>query len=337
MFVLDRSKIGEETFGILTDDQLALEATLVRPAGLEDEAVRGVQLWVPKYPLTRSSVLPAARVSTMVAGEDRGIVNLTYDPRGAGESDGVPSKDGFEIDVRSIHEWAMERFGADVDLQVFGFADLGEADRLITMPLREGVFLELYRYSPRGEERGSVLYFSRYTHFGRDDDLFCRAMADEGYLVYGGDLMRYLLLAGPELAVETLLDDLGMMVHHMGRPLVVVGRAFSAGPALLLAAANKAVDGVIVTGPAQEGLNLAYLFSRERSSQLVLLRHAKEYSPRPGVFLWNLAASGEIDARGLKAFHDAMEGPRLWAVVPRVDRALLLNALGWLADRHEES
>ena len=335
--MLDRSEISEETFGILTDDNLALEATLVSPAGLADEAVRAVQLWVPKYPLTRSSLLPAARVSTMAAGADRGMVNLTYDPRGAGESDGVPSKDGFEIDVNSIHEWAMERFGSGVELEVFGFADLGQADRLITMPLREGVFLELYRYSPKADERGSVLYFSRYTHFGREDDALCRAMADEGYLVYGGDLMRYLLLAGPELAVETLLEDIGAMIRHMGRPLWVVGRAFAAGPTLLLAAANQAVDGVIVTGPAQEGLNLAHLFSRARPSQLALLRHAREYSPRPAVFMWNLAAAGQLDPRGLKAFHDALDGPRLWALVPRVDRALLLNALGWLEEQGGES
>jgi hypothetical protein len=331
--VLDRSEIQEETFGILTDDNLALEATLVRPAGLEDEAVQQVQVWVPKYPLTRSSLLPAARTSTMAAEGDRGIVNLTYDPRGAGESDGIPSKDGFEIDLHSIEEWAHERFGVHVELSVFGFADLGEADRLITMPLREGVFLELYRYNPGGEERGTVLYFSRYTHFGRDDDDLCRAIADEGYLVYGGDLMRYLLMAGPEVRVETLLDDLGVMVYYMGRPLLVVARAFAAGPALLLAAANKAIDGVIVTGPAQEGLSLGHLFSREKPSQLVLLRHARDYTPRPGVFLWNVAAAGKLDPQGLKAFHDAMEGPRLWGVVPRVDQTLLLNALRWLGEQ----
>jgi hypothetical protein len=336
LYVLDRSEIREETFGILTDDNLALEATLVRPAGLDDEAVEAVQVWVPKYPLTRSSLLPAARTSTMAAGGDRAVVNLTYDPRGAGESDGVPSKDGFEIDLHSIEEWARERFGVDVELSVFGFADLGKADRLITMPLREGVFMELYRYNPGAEERGTILYFSRYTHFGRDDDDLCRAVADAGYLVYGGDLMRYLLMAGPEVAVDTLLHDLGVMVHYMGRPLFLVARALAAGPTLLLAAANKAIDGVIVTGPAQEGLTPAHLFSRERPSQLVLLRHARDYSPRPGVFLWNAAAAGKLDPQGLKAFHDAMEGPRLWGLVPRIDPALLLNALRWLAGQGGE-
>jgi hypothetical protein len=295
--------------------------------------VRTVQVWVSKYPLTRSSLLPAARVSTMSAGIEPGLVNLTYDPRGAGESDGVPSREGFEIDRHSIEEWAKERFGGGVELVFFGFADLGEADRLITMPLREGVFLELYRYNPAREERGTILYFSRYTHFSRDDDALCRAMADEGYLVYGGDLMRYLLMAGPELAVEVLLEDFGVMLGHMGRPLLMVARAFSAGPALLVAAAHKTIDGVVVTGPAQEGLSLAHVFSSERPSQLMLVRHAKDYSPRPGVFLWNVAAAGKVDPKGLKAFHDAMQGPRLWGVVPRVDRALLTNALRWLDER----
>ena len=104
-------------------------------------------------------------------------------------------------------------------------------------------------------------------------------------------------------------------------------------PALLLAADNKAIDGVVVTGPAQEGLTLAHLFSRERPSQLVLLRHARGYSPRPGVFLWNTAGATKLEPKGLKAFHDAMEGPRLWGTVPRVDAALLTNALRWLAEQ----
>jgi hypothetical protein len=331
--VLDRTKVTEETFGILTDDNLALEATLVRPADLKDDTVRTVQVWVPKYPLTRSSLLPAARASTMAAGADQGVVNLTYDPRGAGESDGVPSQQGFEIDVSSIGEWARERFGAQIELVVFGFADMGRANQLITMPLREGVFLEMYRYSPNGNGRGTVLYFSRYTHFGRDDDGLCRAMADEGYMVYGGDLMRYLLLAGPEVALTTFLEDLGVMIRYAERPLFVVARAFAAGPALVLAAANKAIDGVVVAGPAQEGLTLAHLFSRERPSQLVLLRHTRDYAPRPGVFLWDTAAAPRLDAQGLRAIHDAMEGPRLWGTVPRVDAALLTNALRWLAEQ----
>jgi hypothetical protein len=272
----------------------------------------------------------------MSAGPDHGLVNMTYDPRGAGESDGVPSREGFEIDLRSIRAWAHERFGPAVDLVSFGFADLGLASRLITMPLREGVFLELYRYNPQGEERGTLLYFSRYTHFSRDDDELCRAIADQGYLVYGGDLMRYLLMAGPDLAVDTLLEDLGVMLQYMGRPLYMIARAFAAGPALLLAATNQAIDGVIAIGPAQQGLTLAHLFSHEKTSQLVLLRYAKAYSPRPGVFLWNAAAGGRLDPKTLKAFHDAMGGPRLWAVVPRVDEALLLNALRWLRDQTGE-
>ncbi len=80
----DRITIEEEHFGILTDDALALEATLVRAAGYSDEEVRAVRVWLPKYPLTRSSVLPAARAEAHALGAESRAIYLTFDLRGSG-------------------------------------------------------------------------------------------------------------------------------------------------------------------------------------------------------------------------------------------------------------
>jgi hypothetical protein len=333
--MFDKSTITEEHFGILTDDDLALEATLVRPAGLADENVGVVQLWVPKYPLTRSSVLPAARVEVAALGADSKMVNLTFDLRGSGESDGLAGDEEFEIDIRSAHEWAKERFGSDVLFRPLGFPDLGKADRLIALPLRPGVVAELYRYHPVGEGKGSVLYFSRYANFGRDDDDLCRALADAGYTVYGGDLMRYLLLAAP-LTLESLWGDGSVLGAHIGKSVLLVARSFAAGPALALAAGVPAVSGVIVTGPAQVGFDPSHLFSQDDPARLDLTVLVKELSPRPVIFLWNRAEVGDTPPDGLKRVYDQAEKPRLWGVVSQIDASILLNALNWAQSHQQE-
>jgi len=328
--MFDRATVTEEHFGILTDDQLALEATLIRPAGLADEEVRAVQAWVPKYPLTRSSVLTAARAEVAAIGASSKLVNLAFDLRGSGESDGIPSDEGFEIDIHSAQEWARERFGPDVAFRALGFPDLGQADRLVALPLRPGVLAEFYRYDTDDVSQGRVLYLSQYMDFSRADDALCRAMADADYTVYGGDMMRYLLPAAP-LTLESLWEDGQMLGMQIGRPYYLIARAFAAGPALAMAAGVRAVSGVIVTGPAQEGLEPPHLFSRDDVARLNLVDLVQQISPRPTVFLWNRGEAGRVPPDGLKSVHEQAGKPSLWGPVPQLDASILLNALKWLA------
>ena len=332
--MFDKATIEEEHFGILTDDDLALEATLVRPEMLIDENVRVVQVWVPKFPLTRSSVLPAARAEIAAAGASVRMVNLTFDLRGSGESDGTPGDEGFEIDIHSVHEWAKERFGPDVVFRALGFPDLGRANRLIALPLRPGVVAELYRYNPDDESKGRVLYLSTYGDFGREDDALCRALADADYTVYGGDLMRYLLLAGP-LTPEALLGDGAALGTLIGQPFFLIARAIAAGPALVIAAGVPAVGGVIVTGPAQVGLAAPHLFSQDDPAKLDLTHLVTGLSPRPAVYLWNRAEAGRTTADALKEIYNQTGKPSLWGAVREINASILLNALGWVLSNQE--
>ena len=216
-----------------------------------------------------SSVLPAARREVMGAGSASTTANLVFDLRGTGESEGVPDAEGFAIDVHSAQEWAKERFGEDVRFRSLGFPELGHADHLVNLPLRPGVIAELYCYNPPKTPQGCVLYFSRYSDFSRQDDEICSALAAGGYTVYGGDLMRYLLLAAP-LTLDALLKDNQTLSTRLSQPLYVVARSHAAGPALLVAGHTPAISGVIVTGPAQEGMTNSFLFDRSNPSQWLL-------------------------------------------------------------------
>ena len=327
--MFDRSAVEEEQFGILTDDGLALEATLVRPVGLVDGEVKVVQVWVPKYPLTRGSVLPAARREIIALGKEHRMVNLAFDLRGSGDSGGIPNDEGFQIDLNSAHEWARERFGQEITFRRLGFPDMGGANGLLTLPLRRGVLAELYRYDPPGPRKATVVYFSQYGNFGPEDDELCRSIASGGFTVYGGDAMRYLFLAAP-VTLDSLALDANEVVERLGQPFYLVGRAFSAGLALMMAIQAPSISGVVVTGPAQEGLMAPHLFDLSNPANFMLARHVRKLPPRPAVFLWNRTEAGSISPERLKSIHDLAGKGCLWGVVAQIDGRVLINALEWL-------
>ncbi|MBN1317700.1 MAG: hypothetical protein JXA42_19610 [Anaerolineales bacterium] len=329
----DRSEITEEYFGILTDDGLALDATLLGQAGISDKEVKTIKVWVPKYPLTRSSVITAARRALNI-WDKRGIVSLVYDHRGTGESEGLPDVDGLKIDLNSILEWAKERFGSSIKVEYLGFPEMGAAAGLLTLPIRPGVIAEFYRYDPPGKRKGVVLYFSQYFMFDRDDDKLAMELATGGFTVYGGDLMRYLLLAAP-LDPDVMAKDTSTMIEPLGKPLYIIARAMAAGPALMMATLVPKVDGVIVTGPAQEGFSSGYIFNRYNPANFLISRAIKNLAPRPAVFLWNRSEAGEHSPDDLKNIHDQMEKPRLWGIIPKVSGSVMLNALNWLVQNKE--
>ena len=69
----------EEQFGILTDDDLYLDCVLVRPAEMEDENLRVLRVWVPKYPLTKSSLITCARQEVQAFGRQNKLAHLVFD------------------------------------------------------------------------------------------------------------------------------------------------------------------------------------------------------------------------------------------------------------------
>ena len=69
----------EETFGILTDDELYLDCILVKQANVSDADLRVLRVWVPKYPLTKTSVLTCARQEVQSYGPDGTIAHLVFD------------------------------------------------------------------------------------------------------------------------------------------------------------------------------------------------------------------------------------------------------------------
>lgn len=322
----------EEEFGILTDDDLYLDAILVKPAKASDQDIKVLRVWVPKFPLTKSSVLTCARQEVKSYGPDGKIANLVFDLRGSGESDGIPGDYSFHLDLAAIKAWAEERFGKGLNFGFFGFPQ-SKVGRVYVWPLRSGTVMESYHYPASGPSLTppTLLYLSSYGNFGRKDDAFCIALAEAGYNVYGIDPFRYLLHASAyaPLTPEELTEDITLLTQMLPNSPLVVGQPMGAGLALLWAAQNPAIRGVLAIGRTMAGFAPTHVFQNRNPHTFFLPRYVGNIAPRP-VALLQLAGSMGGDTQRMQALYDSLKEPRRWEKARELTADLLLELVQWL-------
>ena len=288
----------EEPFGILTDDNLYLDCVLVRPVDVLDEELRAIRVWVPKYPLTKSSVITCARQEVKSHGAKRKVAHLVFDLRGTGDSEGPLGDHEFKLDLHAVAEWAKERFGR-ISFGFLGTPD-SENGRVHLWPLRAGSVMESYHYPATGSLLPpTVLYLSTYGGFSRTDDATCTKLAETGYHVYGLDPLRYLLHASANhrLKPDDLAADLQILIQMLPSKPIIVAQPLAAGLGLLWASQVNKVAGVIAIGRAQAGLSPSHIFQNNNPYTYLLHRHVAEISPRPMalVMLQGNALGGDED------------------------------------------
>jgi hypothetical protein len=320
----------EEPFGILTDDNLYLDCVLVKPIGVKDEALRAIRVWVPKFPLTKSSVITCARQEVRSHGSKRKVAHLVFDLRGTGDSEGGMGDYDFKSDLHAVAEWAKERFG-----QInFGFLGTpgSENGRVHLWPLRVGSVMESYYYPATGSLMPpTVLYLSTYGNFSRTDAATCAQLAKAGYHVYGLDPLRYLLHASANhrLSPDDLAADLQILIQMLPSKPIVVAQPLAAGLGLMWASRVNKVAGVIAIGRAQAGLSPSHIFHNSNPYTYLLHRYVPEISPRPMalVMLKGNALGGDEDE--MATLMQSSKLPNRLEQVDRLSPKLLLELLTW--------
>jgi hypothetical protein len=324
----------EEAFGILTDDDLYPDCVLVKLAGLAgDGDLRALRAWVPRYPLTKSSIITCARQEVAAYGPDGRIAHLVFDLRGTGDSEGSQGDRNFAMDLQGIKAWAEERFGA----VNFGFFGLPEGRGVVQMaPIRPGVAAEFYLYRPPGPgDAGAsppLIYLSTYGNFDRVDDALCAALAAQGYVVLGLDPLRYLLHASARerLLPADLAQDMTAFCAPIAEPPVLVGQPISAGLALLWASTVEKIGGVIAVGRAQAAFQPGHIFKNYNPHPFFLGRYASTITPRPVAFvlLEGHPLGGQTDE--LASLYETAREPRRFERAREVSPTFLLDLLSWL-------
>ncbi len=324
----------EEPFGILTDDDLYLDCVLVKPANLSDEELRVLRVWVPKYPLTKSSVITCARQEVNSYGPDGSIAHLVFDLRGTGDSDGLPGNHDFDLDLYAIKEWAKERFGK-INFGFLGFP-MSDYGRINMWPLGVGSIMESYYYTAAGDNLTppTVIYLGSYGNFSRRDDILCTRIADAGYEVHGLDPLRYLLHASVahRLTPNDIFKDVGDLTQMLPNPPIVIGRPLSAGLALLLAAGVHAIRGVIAIGRAQAGFNPAHIFQNSNPYTYMLHRQIPHIAPRPLALVRHIGHPLGGDKTELNTLFQSSQPPHRLEETEKLSSKFLINLLKWIEE-----
>ncbi len=325
----------EETFGILTDDGLYLDAVLVKPANLTDEKLRVLRVWVPKYPLTKSSIITCARQEVKSYGADGRIAHLAFDLRGTGDSDGNLSVMNFKMDLQAVAAWAEERFGEKVNFGFLGTPTLKDG-RVNIWPLRAGAVMETYYFPATGKDviAPTVIYLSSYGHFGRSDERMCYQMSQAGYSVYGLDPLRYLLHASVQepLTPEMLCSDLNLLMQMLPNEPILVGNPLSAGLVLLWGIGVNRVKGVIAIGRAQSGLEAAHIFNNANPYTFMLSRKIANVAPRPLSFIRLEGHPLGGDEAAMEALFNSSKEPHRFETAVSLTPELLLDHLKWIEE-----
>lgn len=324
----ERSHAQEEAFGVLTDDGLYLDCLLIRPPGLEDAALTGLRVWVPKIPLTKLSVLACARKEVQAAGAAGTIGHLVFDLRGTGESDFKDTD--YDKDLASIRAWAAERF-PQADLRYYGTPTIG-GGRVYSLPIRPAVLMEHYVFPAVGRPTTqSIVYLAPYGNFNPYDQVFCQELAQAGHHVYAMDPWRYLLHASlsERLTPKQLLRDFSVLLDSLPGAPVILSQPTAGGVGLLWAAGTPQVEGAIVIGRAQAGFRADHIFRNDNPHTFFAGRFASRLAPRPLALVMD-GRSRREDADELAALYQASKPPRRLEKRTRLEPTFILELLDWV-------
>lgn len=330
----------EEEFGILTDDDLYLDCILVKPANVSDENLKVIRAWVPRYPLTKSSVITCARQEVSSYGPDGKVANLVFDLRGTGESDGSSGDQNFNLDLEAIADWADERFGSGINFGFFGFPR-SKYGRVYVWPLREGTVMESYYYPAAGSALTppTAFYLATYGNFSRSDDKLCTTLAKSGYNVYGIDPFRYLLHASAagKVTADTLAQDLQLLIQMLPGDPMLVAQPLAAGLALLWASQNDQVAGVTAIGRSQAGFAAEHIFDHDNARDFLLPRLVGRIAPRPVALVRLLEHSMGGNKKRMKKLYTSLGEPRRLIQKREITAEFLGEMLEWMQNASVES
>lgn len=321
----------EEPFGILTDDNLYLDCVLVKPTGLADDALKALRVWVPKYPLTKSSVITCARQEVRSHGAKRKVAHLVFDLRGSGDSEGAQGDHDFQQDLHAVAEWAKERFGRIN----FGFLGTPESKngRVNLWPLRAGSVMESYHYPATGSLLPpTVLYLATYGSFSSTDEAICTRLAEQGYHVYGMDPLRYLLHASAShrLRPDDLAADLQILIQMLPSKPIIIGQPLAAGLGMMWASSVNKVAGVIAIGRAQAGMSPSHIFHNNNPYTYLLHRYVAEISPRPLALVQLQGNPLGGDENEMATLMQSSKMPHRLEQVSSLSMELILELLTWV-------
>ncbi len=325
----------EENFGILTDDDLYLDCILIRPENMKDDDLRVLRVWVPKFPLTKTSVITCARQEVKSYGSDGKIAHLVFDLRATGNSDGTTGDHNFQLDLHAVKEWAKERFGR-VNFSFLG-SPISREGQVNLWPLRPGSVMESYYYKPSNASLNptTVLYLSTYSNFSHADDALCTSLAQAGHHVYGLDPLRYLLHASAKRRLKPgyLWEDLQILVQMLPSEPIIISQPLASGLGIMWTSGVQKVRGLIAIGRAQPGLSPKHIFQNNNPYEFLLNRYVADIAGRPFTLVMHKESALGGNEDEMNGLFQVSKEPHRLERVRKVTLDYLLTLLKWTEEK----
>lgn len=326
---MSKSTYDEETFGVLTDDDLLLDCILFKPKQVEDADLKAVRVWVPRFPLTKASIVTCARQEVRALGSKGRVAHMAFDLRGTGDSEGQPRDFNFRRDLEAIRLWAEERFG-QISLSFMGRPQGKE--QVDVRPIRPGVVLETYHYHPQnGGDGQPLVYLATYGNFSRNDERTCLALAGAGYDVFALDPLRYLLHASAKERIDpsTLRQDLDAFCAQLAQAPFVIGRPVAAGLAILWASSVENTAGAIAVGHARVSFKPRHIFANDNPRTFFIPRLVQGLGQKAVALILVKGHPLGGDQEEFAVIYETCTGPRRLETTEKVTPQLLLELLEW--------
>lgn len=326
----------EEAFGVLSSDEIYLDCIMVKPKGMADEDLESLHIWIPRYPLTKATVINCARQDIQAEWRQGKTAHLVFDLRGTGDSDGDRTDKNYDRDIKGLEIWAAERFG-DIDVNFLGLPD-GHGQAAIA-PIRPGVIIEYYHFPPQSQgdsnpaaQKPPLLYLSTPGNFSLIDDELCLRLARAGYNVYGMDPLRYLLHASTNqpLSPAAQWADMDIFCSSLPTPPILIGQPLSAGLAMFWTCGVERFLGVIAIGAAQSVFEPWHIFDNGNPHNYFINRYLYRMAGRPIVLVMLEGHELGSDARELAAYFASLGHPRLAEKTNEISPRFLLKMLTWI-------
>lgn len=244
------ANVKSEKVTFKTADDITLTGHLYLPMKITEDSLETIMVWNCIYPNQQHTCTHYALREVSFLGFWYRTGQFTFDYRGIGLSQGRKDISKVQIDMEAARNYLVQRFQNGPKILFNGQPTLELADDIKKFDLDPNWQIQARVYKPRHKKSAArAIYISDFYQWTEVDDSLARAIADSGVMVYGLNLLRFLIDGSMQepISIQKLRQaffDIGKKIRDQ-KGVVLVGRGLGAAVALSATPNTQYVMGLV--------------------------------------------------------------------------------------------